>query len=189
MFSPTVVLAALVLQHPVHESRAALAARLAAFDSTKVAIARVGRPIAEVRSALDVYRRAVFNGQDEDVLHNADYLRSSCAAVDSVTGAMEPKICRRCASKDVQAAFDGYRLMMPSLRRGMAQCAAQLWQLERGAKAARRLRDDVRVVGNRVIATLRNYEARLGVVRQRLNMVPAALPPPARSQRPGGSGF
>jgi len=186
MIGPAVVLAALALQHPVPPSPTA--ARLAAFDSTKAAIAHIGWPVAEVRSALDVYRRAVFNGPDDDVLHNADYLRTSCAAVDSVARVMQPKICLHCAKGNVQAAFDGFRQMMPVLRRGMAQCSGRIWRLERGEKAAKHLRDDVRVVGNQVILTLRYYEARLGVVRQRLNMVPAAPPPATRAPRPGGAG-
>jgi hypothetical protein len=182
MPTPYVVLAIALLQQPGHETPAARAARLAAFDTSKAAMSHVGAPVAEVKSALDVYRRAVFNGTDEEVLHNADYLRTSCEAVDSVARQMVAKVCRHCAAPDAQAAFDGFRQTLPSLSRGAARCAARVRQLERATDAAKRLRHDVREIGNPLILTLRAYEARLAVLRKALNLAPAQRPP---ARRPG----
>jgi len=186
MLIPTLAIAALFLQQPRHETPAARAARQAAFDTSREVISHVGLPVAEVKSALDVYRRAVFNGTDDEVLHNADYLRSSCHATDSVARVMVPKVCRGCASRDVQRAFDDYRAMLPSLSRGTAQCSARLWQLERGADAAKRLRHEVRNVGNPLVATLQVYESRLGVLLRALNIVaaPAGQASPPLRPRP-----
>lgn len=176
MFTPSIIVFVALLQQPGHETPAARAARLEAFDSSRAVIGHVGSPVAEVKSALDVYRRAVFNGTEAEVLHNADYLRTSCQAVDSVAKLMETRICRHCATRDVQPALDGYRQMLPSLSRGAARCAARLWELERAAGAAKRLRHDVRDIGNPLILTLRGYEARLSVLLKALNAAPAGPP-------------
>jgi hypothetical protein len=177
------LLALALLQQPGRDASAARAARLAAFDSTKAVLRTVGRPIAEVRSALDVYRRAVFNGTNQEVLANAEYLRSSCQAAETAARQAAPRVCRHCAESRAQAAFDGYRLMLPSLRRGMGQCATRLGQLQKAGEPAKRLRDDVRVVGNPLIATLRGYEARLAEVRQALNIAAPPAPRPAATGR------
>jgi len=182
MIIPAVVLISVTLQQPQQPSPAARAARLAAYDTSRAVLSHVSRPVAEVKSALDVYRRAVFNGTDEDVLHNADYLRSSCEAVDTTARIMAPKVCQHCAERDAQAAFDGYRQMLPSLRRGVAHCAAQVWALERRPDAAKRLRQDVRVIGNPLIATLRFYESRLGAVLKAINVAGATQPPPVQAR-------
>jgi len=178
MFTPPVLLALALLQQPGRDASAAQAARLAAFDSTKAVLSAVGRPIAEVRSALDVYRRAVFNGTDQEVLANAEYLRSSCQAAETAARQSVPRICRHCAEGSAQAAFDGYRLMLPSLRRGLGQCATRVGQLQQAGQPAKRLREGVRVVGNPLIATLRGYEARLAEVRRALNITPPPRPAP-----------
>jgi len=174
MIPSALVLAALVLQQPgPRPSPAANAARLAAFDTSRAVLGEVGRAVGQVKSGIDVYRRAVFNGPDEEVLHNADFLRGACAGVDSVARRAVGRICRRCAEADVQQAFDGYRQMLPTLARGTARCAAQLWQLEQRHDGPARLRHDVRVIGNPLVATLRYYEARLGVLLQALHITPA----------------
>lgn len=172
MSPSALVLAALFLQQPVRPTPAARAARLAQFDTSKAVLSEVGEAVGEVKSGLDVYRRAVFNGQDGDVLHNADYLRAACTGLDSVARASVGRVCVRCGEVAVQRAFAGYRQMLPGLARGAAHCAAQLWQLERRKDAAARLRHDVRVVGNPLIVTLRNYEAKLAPVLQALRITP-----------------
>ncbi|HXY69016.1 MAG TPA: hypothetical protein VEH62_06170 [Gemmatimonadales bacterium] len=180
-----VLLAFSFLQRPISETPAARAARLEAFDSSKAALHNVGMPIAEVKSALDVYRRAVFNGTDQEVLDNARYLRASCLATDTTARRMIGQVCRHCARGEVQAAFDGYRQMLPTLRRGMQQCAGRLSQLERGSDAAKQLRHDVRAVGNPLVTTLRFYEARLGALLKVLNITHSPPPPP---RQPGAAG-
>jgi hypothetical protein len=182
MLTPSIILAVAWLQQPGPETPAARAARQAAFDTSTATLTQVGTPVAEVRSALDVYRRAVFNGTDAEVLTNSQYLWASCRAVDSVARVAEKKLCRRCAARDVQAAFDSYRQGLPSLSRGTARCAMQLGRLANGRDAAKLLRRDVRDIGNALILTLRSYEARLAVVRQALNLTGASPIP----QRPAG---
>jgi len=177
MIPSALVLAALVLQQPApRPSPAANAARLAAFDTSKAVMAEVGGAVAHVKSGLDIYRRAVFNGPDQEVLNNADFLRAACADVDSAARRGAGRICRRCAEPDVQRALDGYRQMLPSLARGTARCAAQLWLLEQRHDGPARLRHDVWVVGNPLVATLRYYEARVGVLLQALHITPAVQP-------------
>jgi hypothetical protein len=181
MLTSSIVLAVALLQQPGHETPSARAARLVAFDTSKAAMSHVGASVAEVKSALDVYRRAVFNGPDDEVLHNSDYLRTSCQAVDSVARRMAANVCRHCAAPDAQAAFDGYRQMLPSLSRGAARCAARIWQLEHASDAAKRLRHNVRDIGNPLILTLRAYEGRLAVLRRALNLVGAPQPAARRA--------
>ena len=114
---------------------------------------------------------------DAELFTNANYLRTSCHAVDSAARVVAKKVCRRCAARDVQAAFEGYRQMLPSLSRGAGRCAMRLGQLARGTSAAKRLRHDVRDIGNPLILTLRGYEARLAVVRKALNITPPTRVP------------
>jgi len=155
------------------------------FDSTKAQFKYVGLAVADVKSALDVYRRAVFNGTDDEVVHDGVSLGSSCEAADTTTRRALPRICRHCASPDAQAAFDAYRQMLPSLRAGLARCAARVGQLDRGNERAKRMRGAVREISNPLVMTLRNYESYVARVRKALHLV--APPPPAR-RAPGPTG-
>jgi hypothetical protein len=184
MLTPSLILAVALLQQPRHETQAARVAREVAFDTSTAVLTQVGAPVAEVRSALDVYRRAVFNGTDADVLTNAHYLWTSCLAVDSVARVAANKVCRHCAAKDVQAAFDGYRQMLPSLSRGAGRCASRVAQLAAARDAAKLLRRDVREIGNPLVLTLRAYESRTGALRKALNVIPARAIPQRRAVPP-----
>ncbi len=179
MLAPSVMLALLLLQQPHRLTPAERAARADAYDSSKAAISHVAVSVGEVRSALGVYRQAVFHGTDGEVLHNADYLGVSCRTVDSVARAMVGRVCRDCAGEArVQAALDGYRQGLPDLSRGMTRCTARIRELQRSKNPVAGLRRDVRVIGNAVVLTLRRYGARLAVALDAMNLTPPPAPPP-----------
>jgi hypothetical protein len=182
MLTPALAMVVALLQQPTHESAAARAARTAAFDSTEATFRQVGLPVAQVRSGIDVYRRAVFGETDDDVLRGAAVLRRSCETADTTVRHAEARLCRHCAASNVQAAFDAYRGMLPSLRAAMARCAGRLRQLERGSEPAKQLRAAVREVGNPLIETLRRYERYVTRVRMALGITPANPPRPARGR-------
>jgi len=161
------------LQQPTSAAARAHQAREAALDSSKAAVTQVADKVADVRSALDVYRRAVFNGTDADVVSMASYLGTACHGVDSTAVRAARMVCRRCAFQaKLQAAFDDYRAGLPALGRAGAQCASRIVRLARGAQPAKGLRRDVRVIGNPLVEALRSYERRLHVVLVNLNAVP-----------------
>jgi hypothetical protein len=139
--------------------------RGSAFDSTRALVAAVGQRVADVRSALELFRRAVFNSTDAEVLNTAAGFHLRCQALDSAAAAAARKVCRACAERSVQSALNGYRAVLPSVSRTGAQCAARLARLSRGARAAEQLRRDVRVVGNAIVEGLIPYERRLQTLR------------------------
>jgi hypothetical protein len=164
---------AAVLQQPTTAKDRALQARRAALDSSRAAIAHMADRVADVRSALDVYRRAVFNGTDAEVLSMAAFLRNACHGMDSVAGPTVRKVCRRCAfQREVQAAFDGYRQAIPAVGRAGAGCVTRLTQLARRPAPAKGFRDEVRAIGNPIVSALMTYEQRLHAVLVALNAAP-----------------
>jgi hypothetical protein len=136
-----------------------------AFDSTKDIVAAIGQRVAGVRSSLELFRRAVFNSPDAEVLSTAAGFRLSCHSLDSAATAGARKMCRSCAERSIRSALNGYRAVLPSVSRVGAQCAARLARLSRGEQAAEQLRRDVRVVGNAIVKGLVPYERRLQTLR------------------------
>jgi hypothetical protein len=181
-------LAAVLLQQP-------LAARTQAppgtmpFDSTTKLITSTGRSIADVKSALEMYRRAVFNGSDADVLDASTTLRLRCHSLDSAAVFAARRVCRRCTQPNVQPPLDRYREIMPAVASVGSRCAARLASLLRkpAPGAARQLRSDVRVVGNAIVTGLIPYERRLQALREATGWAPPrATAVPRRAPRPGG---
>jgi len=169
----TLLALATALQQPTTANERALQARRTALDSSRAAIAHMADRVADVRSALDVYRRAVFNGTDADVLNMAAFLANACHGMDSVAVVTVRKVCRRCAFQpEVQSAFDGYRQVIPAVGRTGAACAARLARLARGPAPAKGLRDEVRVIGNPIVTVLMKYEERVHAVLVALNAAP-----------------
>lgn len=148
--------------------------RSSAFDSTRGRVAEVGQRVADVRSALELFRRSVFNSPDAEVVNTADAFRLQCRSLDSTAAVAARKVCRSCAERDVQSALNGYRAVMPSVSRVGAQCAMRLERLLHGEHAAERLRRDVRVVGNAIVEGLIPYERRLQVLRVAAGWAPRA---------------
>jgi hypothetical protein len=184
MILPVVMLAAALGQQPARApAQAPDKRRLAAFDTTGAAVTAVGDRVAEVKSALDLFRRAVFNAPDAEVLGTADLFAQRCHGLDSTATAASRRICRSCVAAKVNAALGGYRQIMPAVARTGARCASRLRQLLVGPSAGKRLRADVRNVGNAVVAGLVPYEQRLRVLREALGAVPPNTIPPRRPPR------
>jgi hypothetical protein len=150
------------------------------FDSTRARVAEVGQRVADVRSALELFRRAVFNSPDAEVVSTAAGFRLQCRSLDSTAAVAARKVCRSCAERTLQAALNDYRAVLPSVSRVGAQCATRLARLLHGEHAAERLRRDVRVVGNGIVEGLLPYERRLQVLRVAAGWAP-------RPKRPGPS--
>jgi len=184
-----VMLAALMItgalqQHPVHRAAARRNDAAAAFDTTTQLVVAVGSGVADVKSSLDLYRRAVFNGPDEDVASSAAGLQTSCREMEHVALVAARRVCRRCGSHDVQVALEGYRAIMPTVARAGVQCAIRIGNLRSLSPlhhAATALRRDVRVIGNAIVEALTTYERRLQVLRVAAGWAEAPvspLPPP-----------
>jgi hypothetical protein len=180
----TLLLFGLTLQQQPRARAPQTGGHTAAFDSTGVAVNALGVRVADVRSALEEFRRAVFNGPDGEVLRTAGQFRAACHALDSVASRTARRVCRRCASSNVQQALDRYREAIPSVTRVGARCAAQLSRLVRGPDAAKRLRRDVRVIGNPIVTGLVPYERRLETLLAALR---GRTVPPGGAPRGGGA--
>ncbi len=147
-----------------------------AFDSTTQQVRAVGRAVGDVKSALDVFRRDVFNSPDGDVLATAAGFQQSCHALDLAAVLAARKICRHCGSPEVQRALRGFRAVLPSLARMGVRCGARFKRalaVQPQHEAAASLRRDARVIGNEVMAALVPYEQRLQVLRVAAGWAPA----------------
>jgi hypothetical protein len=180
---------ALLQQQPERVTRDSRVESRIAFDSTRDAIVTMGARVASVRSSLDLYRRAVFNGSDGDVVAMATHFRRACHALESTARLTARRVCRTCGSRPVQRALEDYRGVMPEVSRTGARCAARLGALLRrkAPEGARLLRRDVRLIGNDVVIGLRSYEQRLAVLREAAGWThspPVPRTPPPREGSP-----
>ncbi len=176
------VLVTALTQQPSGAAQAARQRRLA-YDSTMNEVDAVGDRVAAVKSVLDLFRRAVFNAPDGEVVSTAEMFRERCHRLDSTATAAPRKICRTCAAPRVNAALVRYREVLPVLARTGAQCAARLRELSGGMNSAKRLRADVRNVGAAILAGVRPYERRLQSLLEAMGAVPfknAPRRPPRR---------
>jgi hypothetical protein len=181
-----VLIAGMLQQQPqssVAERRQASAEN---FDSTTAQVVTVASGVAEVKSSLDLFRRAVFNGPDGDVLMSAGAFAQHCQHLQAEALDAVRKVCRHCGSPEVQRALEGYRRAMPGLARGGASCSARISRLL-GAPAqhdaAAALRRDVRVIGQTIVDAVVPYEERLHVLREAAGWAHAAAPPATRAPR------
>ncbi len=182
MVLPALLVSVALAQQPGRAVAPVPGQQSTAFDSAREQVAEVGRRVADVKSGLELYRRAVFNSPDAEVLSSATGLRGACQALDTTAARAARQLCRSCASRPVQTAFNSYRAVLPSVRQVGAQCAARLARA-RGDRAAEQLRHDVRVVGNAIVRGLVPYERRLQVLRVAAGWAPRPQQP-ARA-RPG----
>lgn len=138
------------------------------FDSSVAALTDVGTKVAEMRSAYELYRRAVFNQPDGAILERGDLYKNSCSALATSVQRAQRHLCRTCMATNVRPAIEQYRANLPSLARVANQCAARMARLRgRGnAAAAEAMRADIRPEGERLVNGLRPYEARLADVRR-----------------------
>lgn len=139
-----------------------------AYDSTVYAITALGTRVAEVRSGIELLRRAAFNEPDGSVLERADLMRTRCREMAAAAERGQQFICRGCQAPNVQGVLDAYRSQLPAVARLARSCAARLEQLRGGepAAAAAALRGEARPLSARLAEGLRPYEQRLEAVRR-----------------------
>jgi hypothetical protein len=186
MMPPVVAFLLVLWQQPGAASAQATAVRHAAFDTTGAAVTDIADRVAGVKSTLELFRRAVFNSPDGEVLSTAEMLRARCHSLDSVAARAPRRICRTCAAQKVNAALTNYRLGMPEVARTGARCAVRVAQLTGRPDAAKRLRREVHGINDIVVGGLIPYERRLEQLRVALGSVPPGIvrQQPAPSRRP-----
>lgn len=141
---------------------------LSGLDSSVRAVTDVGTRVAEVRSAYDQYRRAVFNEADGAIVERATVFRTRCTALAASARLAQRNIVVTRVAPQLRTPLLRYREYLPTLAQVGDQCAARTLRLRgRGseAAAATAMRADIRNEGNRVVAGLMPYEARLQDVR------------------------
>jgi hypothetical protein len=173
MMIPLALAMAALLQQPQAPQRPAQtpATREAATNETRQAIIDVGRGVAEMRSAHDALRRAVFNSPDAVVVQRAHQMRESCRALTTVAAAAALHVCRSCFSTAVQPAMSAYRGVLPEVGRVGTRCASQLDRALRAPDSAAALRRDIWSLATTVVNGLFPYEERLLAVRRALGLV------------------
>ena len=135
------------------------------FDTTKAMIIEIGQRVAELRSSLDVYRRAAFNDPDGALMETVGLFVRRSHEVAEAAERGRRTLCRRCLSPSAQRAVEDYRAYLPTLARVARQVEARAQHLAAGDSSAPRLRRDVLPANNRIVAGLRPYEAQLQQVR------------------------
>jgi hypothetical protein len=176
------VLAAAVLfqQQPATRS----ATDTSALAASRQAITDVGMSVAEVRSALDLYRRAAFNSPNSVAVERAQVLRSRCAELDVTARAARTRICRACFTAAVQPAIERYRGGLAGTAQLGARCAGTLARRLRADPAGTAARSDARSASDLIVVGLRPYEDRVSGVRVALGLeVAAPQPAPRRPRR------
>jgi hypothetical protein len=174
MLTATLIVSLALLQQPGRDAAQARRARTAAYDSSTAAVSHLADRVADVKSGLELFRRAAFGGTDDELISAADGFWIRCHALDSVAVLTYRTVCTRCAFQPpVQRALNGYREIVPSVGRAGAGCASRIAQLSRRPDAAKQLRREVRDIGNPIVGALIGYERRLSVLLVALNAKPA----------------
>jgi hypothetical protein len=153
------------------------------FDTTRATLIEIARRVADLKSSLDMYRRAAFNEPDGALLENAGMFARDCRALAEAAEHGRRTLCRHCLAPSAQGPVDEYRAYLPTLARVGRQCAARVEQLRSGRSAqaaAAGLRRDVLPANNRVVDGLRPYEARLQQVRIAFGWAMPPTPAPRR---------
>ncbi len=149
------------------------------YDSTVEGIIDLGTKVAELKSALELYRRAAFNEPTGTVLERAEVFGNSCRTLVTSVTRTQGLLCRSCLPRTAQDAINAYRAYLPTLSRLGQQCSARLRQLRSGASsdtAAARLRAETRPMSDRITEGLRPYEARLLAVRREFGWEQPVIP-------------
>jgi hypothetical protein len=158
-----------------------------AQDTTALGVSRqtissVGLAVAEVRGALDLFRRAVFNDPDAIVVERARLLRGKCDALATAARQAPAQICRTCFH-GAQPEIERYRTSLGATVQTSARCVRTIDGLERGRNAGAALKRGFRPLSQQVIAGLLPYESAIHGVRLALGLevpVQRAAPPPRR---------
>ena len=158
-------------------------------DTSAIAVSRqtitdVGMSVAEVRSALDLFRRAAFNSPNSVAVERAQVLRRRCAELEAAARAARTRICRACFAPDVQPAIERYRGGLVGTAQLGARCAGVLARRLRADPAGTAARSDARSVSELITRGLLPYEAHVHGVRVALGLeVAAPQPAPRRPRR------
>jgi len=154
------------------------------FDSiqtaTRQAIMDVGRSVAEMRSAHDLLRRAVFNMTDAMVVQRTQEMQQHCQDLTAVARAAPPQLCRRCFGANVQRAINAYRAVLPSVSQVGVRCSNQMAQYLRAKVPAATVRRSIWSITRAVVEGMLPYEARVEEVRKGFNLVTRSPTPTPR---------
>lgn len=145
-------------------------------------ISSVGLAVAEVRGALDLFRRAVFNDPDAVVVERARLLRAKCDALATAARQAPARICRTCFH-GAQPDIERYRTSLRTTVQTSARCVGAVDRLEREHNASAALKRGFRPLSQQLIAGLLPYENAIHGIRLALGLeVPLqrTAPPPRR---------
>ncbi len=143
-----------------------------AVTRTRQAITDVGLQVANLRTAHDAFRRAVFNFPPAVIAERAQDLQRSCQDLTTIARAAPPRICRSCFDRSAQRAITAYRAGLPDVAQVGTRCGAQMARILAAKDQAATARREVYAVTNLVVEGLYPYEARVQQVRRALNLVP-----------------
>ncbi len=149
------------------------------YDTTVAAIRRVAVSVAEVKSGLEVFRRAAAREQSAIVVERASALEGKCQAMARVVVEEARRMCRTCVSGERLTALERYRTYLASVARVGTQCARTLGAERRDRtvdQAAAGLKRQRRTLSDRIVAGLVPYEQRLAAVRQTFGWAPTQTP-------------
>lgn len=140
-----------------------------AFDTTVAAMTDVGTKVAEVRTAYELYRRAVYNEPDGAIVQRASAYAGKCRALATAALQAQQRITAHSVAAQTRTVVMRYREYLPSLSRVGQGCANKTQQLRTHAAnehaAALAMRNDIQNQGNHLLQGLAPYEARLHDVR------------------------
>lgn len=150
-----------------------------AFDSTVRLITDLGTRVAEVRSAVDLLRRAAYNEPDGTVRERVGLTEAKCRALAAAAEEARLRMCRTCTSATVRPPLERYRAQLPRVAALGRRCALRMGQLRatRSPGAAAEARREGRAYARTIAAGLRAYEDRVAEIRQAFGWAP----PPTRT--------
>jgi hypothetical protein len=147
-----------------------------AYDSTVTVIVNVGRAVADVKAELDRFQMTAQGNATGEVLESSGNFKAKCQELTAVATRGPRMMCRHCGSREALAAFNNYRLFLPTLAQLGTRCSTTLQRLRARDPdaAAQALKREQRNIGEFMVQGLRQYEARLAPVRTALGGQPPA---------------
>lgn len=138
------------------------------YDSTVAAIRRIGTTVAELKSELEWFNRAVTMEPAGRVVERGVSLQGACRALQHSATEDGRALCRSCLHGQQAAAVEQYRAYLASLARVGSQCATTVAQQRRAPTAdavAGGLKREAKTISGRIVEGLVPYEQRLAAVR------------------------
>jgi len=137
--------------------------------ASRATISGVGLAVAEVRGALDLFRRAVFNDPDAVVVERAQLLRGKCDALAAAARVARPQICRTCFH-GAQPEIERYRTSLGATVQASARCVRTVDGLARERNAGAAFKRGFRPLSQELIAGLLPYENSIHALRVALGL-------------------